>query len=657
MRVPLHKSLTGRILLFGILPMLVLVGAILAVGATDKIRTLRRIGESQLVQTAHFARSIAEDRLNDAVRTARLIAEAEAAGVVGTPEATRAFVRAVVERDPTVTAAWVVLEPPQATAKRLALRAHRDPSDPKQVLVEADDTLISGRAFLDASVIRDVAREVGGETATRRSARQLEFAYPILRAGAPRGVAGVEYAAAEVQSAAEAIARDYGVRILFLSPRKSVIAASGDTASLADQDITDTLLGPMLREVDALASSGELGVVDDPLTGERTYVAAARTRTLGAYIVVTKPLSEITAPIYAEMLRNGLIAVVGFVAITVLIVAMLLSVRRRMDGAVRLATTIADGDLSASATNVPGEDESALLLRSLDVMAARLRSLVGDVRNAAATLDGGVHELGHVTEAQRTVALPLGQGSGEVTSAASQIASTGAQLVSTMRSLESSATSTAELAGAGRANLGAVDQSMRDLDVATSSIAEKLATINERAVAINGVVTTITKVADQTNILSVNAAIEAEKAGEQGRGFLVVAREIRRLADQTASATLDIDRIVQEMQSAVSAGVMEMDRFAEKVRRGVDEVERSSSRMSEIIGQVQENTERFRSVSEGMASQSAGAAQITAAASHLQDAARTTVEGISRIGATVRELERASESLRAGVSAFRLDRA
>ena len=78
---------------------------------------------------------------------------------------------------------------------------------------------------------------------------------------------------------------------------------------------------------------------------------------------------------------------------------------------------------------------------------------------------------------------------------------------------------------------------MQQLAAATGNVAERLAAINEKASSINAIVDTITKVADQTNLLSVNAAIEAEKAGESGRGFLVVAREIRRLADQTAAAT------------------------------------------------------------------------------------------------------------------------
>src|SRR5206468_470610 len=120
-----------------------------------------------------------------------------------------------------------------------------------------------------------------------------------------------------------------------------------------------------------------------------------------------------------------------------------------------------------------------------------------------------------------------------------------------------------------------------------------LSVIREKANDINLVVTTITKVADQTNLLSVNAAIEAEKAGEYGLGFLVLAREIRRLADQTAVATLDIDRMVREMHTAVSAGVMEMDKFSEEVRRGVTGVGQIGGDLGRIITRVGSLSERF----------------------------------------------------------------
>jgi len=159
-------------------------------------------------------------------------------------------------------------------------------------------------------------------------------------------------------------------------------------------------------------------------------------------------------------------------------------------------------------------------------------------------------------------------------------------------------------------------------------------------------VTTITKVADQTNLLSVYAAIEAEKAGEQGLGFLVLAREIRRLADQTAVATLDIEQMVKQMQSAVSAGVMEIDRFAEEVRAGVSNVARVGNQFGQIISQVKTLSERFDSVNHGMRSQSSGARQIGEAMGQLIDGARQT-------SVALREFNSATESLRDAVSTLR----
>jgi len=139
---------------------------------------------------------------------------------------------------------------------------------------------------------------------------------------------------------------------------------------------------------------------------------------------------------------------------------------------------------------------------------------------------------------------------------------------------------TAGFASKGQTDLSRMGEAMGSMETASKSISGRLEAINEKAENITNVVTTITKVADQTNLLSLNAAIEAEKAGEYGRGFNVVAREIRRLADQTAVATLDIDQMVKEMQSAVSAGVMEMDKFIAEVNQSAEDVGRISIQLA-----------------------------------------------------------------------------
>jgi methyl-accepting chemotaxis protein WspA len=216
------------------------------------------------------------------------------------------------------------------------------------------------------------------------------------------------------------------------------------------------------------------------------------------------------------------------------------------------------------------------------------------------------------------------------------------------------ATETADLAGTGRAGLQGMESVMHDLDRATTSIAEKLGAINERSQKITTVITTITKVADQTNILSINAAIEAEKAGEFGSGFLVIAREIRRLADQTASATLDIEQMVQQMQAAVSAGVMEMDRFSDQVRRGVRDVASAGSQLTEIIDRVNRSTESFEQVNESMQSQSEGAQQISDAMASLAGNAQQTMQSVQEFGRASADLQSAIAVLRQAVAQFKL---
>jgi hypothetical protein len=216
----------------------------------------------------------------------------------------------------------------------------------------------------------------------------------------------------------------------------------------------------------------------------------------------------------------------------------------------------------------------------------------------------------------------------------------------------SAAEESAGLAGQGQAGLTRMEATMRQVMDASGSINHKLAVLNEKAGNINHVVTTITKVADQTNLLSLNAAIEAEKAGEYGRGFAVVATEIRRLADQTAVATYDIDRMVKEIQSAVSAGVMGMDKFSDEVRRGMHEIEQVSGQLTQIIHQVQRARPRCEAVTEGMQAQATGAGQDHrgAVAAERRGAADGSIA--AAVVRRHRRLNQAATSMHGGVSRF-----
>jgi methyl-accepting chemotaxis protein len=233
----------------------------------------------------------------------------------------------------------------------------------------------------------------------------------------------------------------------------------------------------------------------------------------------------------------------------------------------------------------------------------------------------------------------------EVTASAQEIANTAGDLVHTMEQVAQQAYLVTEAANEGQRNLQQTEITMNQLINATTSISAKLGLISEKTNGINGVVTTITKVADQTNLLSLNAAIEAEKAGEYGRGFAVVAREIRRLADQTAVATLDIEHMVKDMQSAVANGVMEMDKFTQEVGQGVDNIRDINHQTVGVIDQVQSLIPQFQVVSQGIDNQAQGAQQIREAMEQLSDVSQQTALALRDTNHALEQLNEASQRL------------
>jgi methyl-accepting chemotaxis protein WspA len=291
-----------------------------------------------------------------------------------------------------------------------------------------------------------------------------------------------------------------------------------------------------------------------------------------------------------------------------------------------------------------------LLLRAI----TRMALLIGDVQKAGIQVNTSVTEIAATAKEQQATAGESAATTAEIGATSKEISATSKDLVRTMNEVSEVAEQTGVLAGSGQTGLARMEETMGHVMEAAGSINSKLAVLNVKATNINQVVTTITKVADQTNLLSLNAAIEAEKAGEYGRGFTVVATEIRRLADQTAVATHDIEQMVREIQSAASAGVMGMDKFSEEVRRGMQEIQQVGGQLSQIIHQVQTLVPRFEAVNEGMQAQATGAEQISDALVQLSEATQQTVESLRQSSLATEQLSSVSNGLRGSIARFRL---
>ena len=356
------------------------------------------------------------------------------------------------------------------------------------------------------------------------------------------------------------------------------------------------------------------------------------------------------------LVRFQRLAVVGLSLATILgVTAAALAVARSISTPIRTAVAVANqvagGDLRADVGDT-ADDETGALLGAIQTMTNDLRGLIGRIQHSSVALISTATAIQATASEQQQVITDYGASTSQAVAAVKEISVTSQELLRTMTEVNDMASHTGKMATAGRVGLGGMDGTMRQLAESTTSFGSKLAVISERAANINLAVTTITKVADQTNLLSINAAIEAEKAGEYGLGFLVVAREIRRLADQTAVASLDIERMVKEMQYSVSAGVMEMDKFAEQVRTGVREIGDVSAKLGEIIEAVQGISGRFGQVTEGMRAQSQGAEQIREAMIRLAEGATRTASSLNDFNGATVHLREAVGDLKEEVSRF-----
>ncbi|MCO6414461.1 MAG: methyl-accepting chemotaxis protein [Thiogranum sp.] len=314
----------------------------------------------------------------------------------------------------------------------------------------------------------------------------------------------------------------------------------------------------------------------------------------------------------------------------------------------------AKGDLTGQIMVYRDQDIISELAAGIQSMLDSLNSLVARIQQSGVQVTSSATEIAATAKEQEATANETAATTNQIKATVTEITATSKELVNTMSEVTEVAWKTSESANAGRSSLQRMESTMHQMSEATASIGSKLAVLSEKAGNINTVVTTINRVADQTNLLSLNAAIEAEKAGEYGVGFAVVATEIRRLADQTAVATWDIEQMVKEMQSAVSAGVMGMEKFSEEVRHGVDDVRQVGAQLAVIIEQVEALIPRFEEVNEGMTSQAQGGNQIRDAIVQLSESAQQTADSLRQSNGAIMQLNDAAKRLQEGASHFRV---
>jgi methyl-accepting chemotaxis protein WspA len=312
-----------------------------------------------------------------------------------------------------------------------------------------------------------------------------------------------------------------------------------------------------------------------------------------------------------------------------------------------------EGDLSER-LSYEWQDEFGVLINGFNQMIQYLDELISEIEKSGIQVTSSVTQIAATIKEQEATVNEQAATSNEIAASTTQIAATGNNLMATMSKVATMTTNTAVAAAESHHRLTKINDIMANMEKATGSIVAGLSILTEKAAGITGVTQTINKIADQTNLLSLNAAIEAEKAGEYGAGFSVVSSEIRRLADQTAAATYDIENMAGEVQAAIARGVMSIENFSEDVRKSVAEIQLSSRQIVEVMDKVQSLTGPIESLNEGISAQTLGAEQISESINQLNEAAQQSAESVSQTSSTIFRLNKAALILQDGVARFKL---
>ncbi|MFB2655229.1 methyl-accepting chemotaxis protein [Shewanella xiamenensis] len=298
-------------------------------------------------------------------------------------------------------------------------------------------------------------------------------------------------------------------------------------------------------------------------------------------------VEDYRATAYEQMMSKSLgVLLIALILAAITAAVILLTAHRMVTPIKNMADNLNDiakgeGDLTKRLT-VTGEDEIAQLGRSFNLFVDKLQTIIGDVANATAKVKSAANAIHDQTKVMSSQLISHNNETDQVVTAITEMSATASEVAqNTTQVAEATHAATGDVANAQRC----VDASLEEISALMAQInnaASNIQSLSEQSKKINSVLSVIGGIAEQTNLLALNAAIEAARAGEQGRGFAVVADEVRSLASRTQSSTLEINEMLSELHKLVSLAVKTMEESQQSCVRSVD----SSRAISDSLGSV-----------------------------------------------------------------------
>lgn len=337
-----------------------------------------------------------------------------------------------------------------------------------------------------------------------------------------------------------------------------------------------------------------------------------------------------------EEVIKGLEVEAGLSIVIILVLSIVTSIllaraiTRPLNVVVSRAKRLAEGNLGHDDkvnAMVARKDELGELSRAFVAMENGLREMVGAMQSGVKDLSKSANEISAATQQAASTA-------SEQQATVAQVNTTTEELQQTAKASASSADTVMEnseqAANRGREGLASVEDANQTMNVISErvrEIAEKTLHLSEQNNQVGQIIMTVNEIAEQSNLLAVNASIEAAKAGEQGRGFSVVATEVRNLAEQSKRCTQQVRTILEEISRATQSAVMSAEEGTKRVADGREAVKSVQQVIGELSAVLDENSDRARQIAGASSQQSAGVQEIGRAIEALAQASSSTADG------------------------------
>jgi methyl-accepting chemotaxis protein len=323
--------------------------------------------------------------------------------------------------------------------------------------------------------------------------------------------------------------------------------------------------------------------------------------------------------------------------------------RRSVD----FAQAVAEGDLTRRLDMIR-EDEIGTLTNALNGMVEELREVIGKITHASDTVSSAATQLSASSEQMATGAEEVAAQAGTVATAGEEMAATSMEIAQNCSMAAESSKLATDSAMSGASIVRETVTLMNQIAERVKDSAKTVDNLGSRSDQIGEIIGTIEDIADQTNLLALNAAIEAARAGEQGRGFAVVADEVRALAERTTTATKEIGQMIKTIQNETKGAVDIMEEGVREVESGTAEASKSGDALQDILTQINAVSMQVSQMATAAEQQTATTTEISSNMQQITEVIQDTARGAEESASAAGQLAKMAEELQNLAGHFKL---